>query len=164
MKKTILTLSFCAFALTLSAQDISQFKEIPVTDAVNGEEYINGNKYQKDAVLFVELLRKTMMAWVEAGHKDQLYMMPQKKVQVPEHEYFQGKVAFIQGPKTFSSAGILITILCGGKKFRKLHKPRISNKLSFAKLELMIIPNNTYLCIPCGAKRFGSTAQLSKDQ
>ena len=28
-------------------------------------------------------------------------------------------------------------VLCGGKKFRKLHNPRISNILSFAKLEWM---------------------------
>ncbi|MGM9747548.1 MAG: S41 family peptidase [Candidatus Cryptobacteroides sp.] len=300
MKKTILTLSLCAFALTLSAQDISQFKEVPTTEGVNSAEYIKGNKYQKDAILFVDMLSAThpyyikeerravlqsrleglvaecgsctsdslfvellrevmkevrdkhtdvldiesfkrlkapkdkisgeasdtaqkssspleknnklfsysifekesicylqfnqcndartlrndtlprfdkmldemfaemklkntgtlivdvqynnggssrlcdelidriypfskvrnldaylrfspllalyspkteavMKAWEEAGNKDELYPMPQKKAQVPEHEYFQGKVVFIQGPKTFSSAGILVT-------------------------------------------------------
>lgn len=55
MKKTILTLSLCAFALTLSAQDISQFKEIPVTDAVNGEERqgeFNRNNHRHGVLLF----------------------------------------------------------------------------------------------------------------
>ncbi|MGN1233703.1 MAG: S41 family peptidase [Candidatus Cryptobacteroides sp.] len=50
-----------------------------------------------------------MKAWEDAGHIDELYPMPRKNVQVPEHEYYQGRVVFIQGPKTYSSAGILIT-------------------------------------------------------
>ena len=50
-----------------------------------------------------------MKAWEEAGNRDELYPMPQKKVQIPEHSHFQGRVVFIQGPQTFSSAGILVT-------------------------------------------------------
>ena len=50
-----------------------------------------------------------MKAWEEAGHSDELYPVPQKKKQMPEHKYYEGKVVFIQGPRTFSSAGILIT-------------------------------------------------------
>ncbi|MGN1220143.1 MAG: S41 family peptidase [Candidatus Cryptobacteroides sp.] len=52
---------------------------------------------------------KAMKVWEEAGHCNELYPMPQKKMQIPIHEYYQGKVVFIQGPRTFSSAGILIT-------------------------------------------------------
>ena len=52
---------------------------------------------------------KAMKAWEEAGHSDELYPIPQKKMQIPIHKYYQGKVVFIQGPRTFSSAGILIT-------------------------------------------------------
>ena len=50
-----------------------------------------------------------MKAWEEAGNRDELYPMPQKKVQILEHSHFQGRVVFIQGPQTFSSAGILVT-------------------------------------------------------
>ena len=50
-----------------------------------------------------------MKAWEEAGNREELYPMPQKKVQIPEHSHFQGRVVFIQGPQTFSSAGILVT-------------------------------------------------------
>lgn len=50
-----------------------------------------------------------MKAWEEAGHRDELYPLPHKKMQIPEHSYYQGKVVFIQGPGTFSSAGILVT-------------------------------------------------------
>ncbi len=35
--------------------------------------------------------------------------MTKKKMQIPIHEYYKGEVIFIQGPRTFSSAGILIT-------------------------------------------------------
>ena len=52
---------------------------------------------------------QAMKAWEEAGHSDELYPVPQKKKQMPEHKYYEGKVVFIQGPRTFSSAGILIT-------------------------------------------------------
>lgn len=50
-----------------------------------------------------------MKAWEEAGHRDELYPLPHKKMHIPEHRYYQGKVVFIQGPGTFSSAGILVT-------------------------------------------------------
>lgn len=52
---------------------------------------------------------QAMKAWEEAGHSDELYPVPQKRMQIPEHKYYEGKVVFIQGPRTFSSAGILIT-------------------------------------------------------
>jgi len=50
-----------------------------------------------------------MKAWNEAGKQNELYYMPEKKANVPEHEIFEGKVVFIQSKKTFSSAGILVT-------------------------------------------------------
>lgn len=126
MKKTILTLSFCAFALTLSAQDISQFKEIPVTYAVNGEErqgQFNRNNHRHGVLLF------TFTLWRGPA------------VQTSQHR--NHRVCMYQ------------IFRKGGQDLRRGPE---------AKLELTIIPNNTYLCIPCGAKRFGSTAQLSKDQ
>jgi len=47
--------------------------------------------------------------WEESGNADKLYPMPASETAIPEHEVFEGKVIFVQGPKTFSSAGILIT-------------------------------------------------------
>lgn len=50
-----------------------------------------------------------MKAWNDAGHTNELYPMPSKPIRVPEHDYYQRRVVFIQGPKTYSSAGILVT-------------------------------------------------------
>lgn len=238
MKKIFSSL-LILFVLSASGQNVSQFKDVPASDVVNELSYINGNKYQKDALLFMDMLASThpyyikadkrevllsrldgllaecavcktdsefvkllraamvevrdkhtevidaeslprfdklldamfadiekqgiatlivdvqynnggssklcdelldrlcplseirmldtymrfspllalynpkagqaMKAWEEAGHSDELYPVPQKKKQMPEHKYYEGKVVFIQGPRTFSSAGILIT-------------------------------------------------------
>ncbi|MDY3847680.1 MAG: S41 family peptidase [Prevotella sp.] len=51
-------------------------------------------------------------SWEEHGHIDELYQMPagKKKPGFVQPEVFAGKVIFIQGEKTFSSAGILMTL------------------------------------------------------
>ncbi|MGN1228355.1 MAG: S41 family peptidase [Prevotella sp.] len=51
-------------------------------------------------------------SWEEHGHIDELYQMPAGKTKpgFVHPEVFGGKVIFIQGAKTFSSAGILMTL------------------------------------------------------
>lgn len=51
-------------------------------------------------------------AWEEKGHIDELYLIPAGKTRpnFVQPEVFDGKVIFVQGKKTFSSAGILMTL------------------------------------------------------
>lgn len=49
-------------------------------------------------------------AWEKDGHAEDLYPMPQTKPNIPNPEYFKGKVVFVQSKKTYSSAGILMTL------------------------------------------------------
>lgn len=78
----------------------------PLSKIRNLDTYL---RFSPLMALYNPRVETAMKAWEEAGHIDELYPMPRKKVQAPEHEYYQGRVVFIQGPKTYSSAGILIT-------------------------------------------------------
>ena len=51
-------------------------------------------------------------AWESQGHIDELYTIPSGKTppQFVQPELFGGKVIFVQGAKTFSSAGMLMTL------------------------------------------------------
>lgn len=51
-------------------------------------------------------------SWESDGHKDELYEMPSPKIpdDYQQPAVYQGNVVFIMGPKTYSSAGILLTL------------------------------------------------------
>ena len=48
--------------------------------------------------------------WEEQGHIDELYAKPTGQMPELDRKIYKGQVVFIQGPKTFSSAGILMTL------------------------------------------------------
>jgi hypothetical protein len=50
--------------------------------------------------------------WENDGHKDELYQMPTPKMPADyqQPKLYEGKVVFVMGPKTFSSAGMLMTL------------------------------------------------------
>ena len=50
--------------------------------------------------------------WENEGHKDELYEMPSAKVPADcqQPAVYEGNVIFVMGPKTYSSAGILLTM------------------------------------------------------
>lgn len=50
--------------------------------------------------------------WEEDGHKDELYEMPSPKMPADYQQpaVYEGNVVFVMGPKTYSSAGILLTM------------------------------------------------------
>jgi len=79
----------------------------PYSNVKNLDTYM---RFSKLMALYSPKTESAMNAWNKAGHQNELYYMPEKKVQAPEHEVFNGEVVFIQGEKTFSSAGILITL------------------------------------------------------
>ncbi len=49
--------------------------------------------------------------WEGDGHKDELYQMPSPKIPADyqQPKIYDGRVVFVMGPKTFSSAGMLLT-------------------------------------------------------
>ena len=48
--------------------------------------------------------------WEKEGHKNELYQEPANKTDgYQQPELYEGQVVFVMGPKTFSSAGILLT-------------------------------------------------------
>lgn len=50
--------------------------------------------------------------WESDGHADELYQKPESKIPADflQPELFKGQVVFVMGPKTYSSAGILLTL------------------------------------------------------
>lgn len=50
--------------------------------------------------------------WEDDGHKDELYEMPSPKIpdDYQQPTLYEGNVVFVMGPKTYSSAGILLTL------------------------------------------------------
>ena len=50
--------------------------------------------------------------WENDGHKDELYEMPAAKIPADYQQpaVYEGNVVFVMGPKTYSSAGILLTM------------------------------------------------------
>ena len=48
--------------------------------------------------------------WENAGHKDELYPEPAPVAGYQQPKLYEGKVIFVMGPRTFSSAAMLITL------------------------------------------------------
>ena len=50
--------------------------------------------------------------WEDEGHKDELYEVPSPKIPADYQQppIYEGNVIFVMGPKTYSSAGILLTL------------------------------------------------------
>jgi hypothetical protein len=50
--------------------------------------------------------------WENDGHKDELYQIPAPKMPADyqQPKLYEGKVVFVMGPRTFSSAGMLMTL------------------------------------------------------
>ena len=58
--------------LSASGQNASQFKDVPLSDVVNELSYINGNKYPKDALLFMDMLASTHPYYIKADRMEVL--------------------------------------------------------------------------------------------
>lgn len=56
--KKLFTPLLLFIVLSASGQNASQFKDVPLSDVVNELSYINGNKYQKDALFVYGYARK----------------------------------------------------------------------------------------------------------
>ena len=48
--------------------------------------------------------------WERTGHKDELYPEPAPSADYQQPKRYEGRVVFVMGPETFSSAGNLLTL------------------------------------------------------
>lgn len=79
----------------------------PLSELRNLDSYL---RFSPMLALYNPKVGEAMAAWEAAGHKDELYPIRQRAVRTEPHDCYEGKVVFIQGPKTYSSAGILVTL------------------------------------------------------
>lgn len=73
MKKLLSSIAAIFCSTLLMAQDLSQFKALDDSLFLSNESYVNGNKYQRDAVLFVDMLADTHPYYIKKERRDQLF-------------------------------------------------------------------------------------------
>lgn len=72
--KGIVAVIFSIFcSLVMVAQDISQFKVINDSLFLTNQSYMKGNKYQRDALLFVDMLADTHPYYIKKERRDELF-------------------------------------------------------------------------------------------
>lgn len=72
MKRNILPLFLLCVLPTVNAQDFSQYKLLPDSAYAADADYRQGNKYQRDAILFVDMLADTHPYYIKPERRDQL--------------------------------------------------------------------------------------------
>ena len=72
MKKILINI-FAFLVLPAYGQDIAQFKDVPMGNIVNEKAYTEGNRYQKDALLFMDMLAETHPYYVKEARRDELF-------------------------------------------------------------------------------------------
>ncbi|MCQ2287487.1 MAG: S41 family peptidase [Muribaculaceae bacterium] len=73
MKKILLSIVAVVCATLMTAQDLSQFKALDDSLFLNNATYANGNKYQRDAMLFVDMLADTHPYYITQDRRDLLF-------------------------------------------------------------------------------------------
>ncbi|MGM9739475.1 MAG: hypothetical protein ACI3ZP_02630 [Candidatus Cryptobacteroides sp.] len=69
MNKYFTIMALALLPSMVEGQDLSKFKEVPEEWAASSDAYINGNAYQRDAILFVTLLAETHPYYVNAERR-----------------------------------------------------------------------------------------------
>lgn len=73
MKRIIVIVAAIICSIKMMAQDISQFKVLSDSIFHANEAYVKGNKYQRDAMLFVDMLADTHPYYVKQERRDELF-------------------------------------------------------------------------------------------
>lgn len=73
MKRVLLSIIATVCSTLLMAQDFSQFKALDDSLFLGNESYINGNKYQRDAMLFIDMLSDTHPYYIKKERRKQLF-------------------------------------------------------------------------------------------
>ena len=83
---------------------------VPIRDLKNFRTYI---RFSDLMAMYNPGIAAVKAQWESAGHGDELYEVPMQKVpdEYQQPKVYDGKVVFVMGPRTYSSAGILLTIV-----------------------------------------------------
>ena len=73
MKRIIVIVAAIICSIKMMAQDISQFKVLSDSISHANEAYVKGNKYQRDAMLFVDMLADTHPYYIKKERRDELF-------------------------------------------------------------------------------------------
>lgn len=73
MKKILLSLAAILSSAMVTAQDVSQFKQLDDSLFASTPAYQNGNCYQRDAILFVDMLADTHPYYIKKERRDILF-------------------------------------------------------------------------------------------
>ncbi len=73
MKKILLSLTAILSSAVMTAQDVSQFKQLDDSLFASTPAYQNGNRYQRDAMLFVDMLADTHPYYIKKERRDILF-------------------------------------------------------------------------------------------
>lgn len=72
MKELFATIAALFCSAMMTAQNVSQFKALDDSLFKSDEAYLNGNKYQRDAMLFVDMLADTHPYYIKKERRDEL--------------------------------------------------------------------------------------------
>ena len=73
MKELFATIAALFCSAMMTAQNVSQFKVIDDSLFQSNETYQKGNKYQRDAMLFVDMLADTHPYYIKKERRDELF-------------------------------------------------------------------------------------------
>lgn len=73
MKRFIAIIAVSISCVIMLAQDISQLKVLSDSMFLTNDTYLNGNKYQRDAMLFVDMLADTHPYYIRKERRDNLF-------------------------------------------------------------------------------------------
>ena len=78
----------------------------------NLEHYTTFMRFSNLMAAYNPKIAAVKARWEDDGHKDELYEMPSPKIpdDYQQPTLYEGNVVFVMGPKTYSSAGILLTL------------------------------------------------------
>ena len=82
---------------------------LPIRELKNFTTYI---RFSDLMAMYNPRIAAVKAQWENDGHGDELYQVPEQKIpdEYQQPEIYGGKVVFVMGPRTFSSAGILLTM------------------------------------------------------
>ena len=82
---------------------------LPVLDSKNFTTYI---RFSDLMAMYNPRIAVVKAQWDSDGHADELYQVPEQKIpdDYQQPDIFGGQVVFVMGPRTYSSAGILLTM------------------------------------------------------
>ena len=77
-----MTVCSMACLTTMAAQDLSKVKVVSDSLFLDNKTYVNGNKYQRDAMLFVDVIADTHPYYIKPERRDSLFRLQDNLLKV----------------------------------------------------------------------------------